>query len=115
VREFLRIRLGGLDYEVFALLFLDTRLRLIEYLELFRGTVDGAAVHSREVVKEALARNAAAVVLAHNHPSGDPSPSETDREITSRLEEALSLVDIRVLDHLVIGETITSFAEQGFL
>jgi DNA repair protein RadC len=115
VREFLQIRLGGLDYEVFAVLFLSTRLRLIEYVELFRGTVDGAAVHSREVVKEALARNAAAVILAHNHPSGDPSPSETDREITSRLEEALSLVDIRVLDHLVIGETITSFAEQGFL
>ncbi len=97
------------------MLFVCSRLRLIEYVELFRGTVDGASVHPREVVKEALARNAAAVVLAHNHPSGNPEPSEMDREITSRLEEALSLVDIRVLDHLIVGETILSFAEKGFL
>lgn len=115
VREFLHLRLGNLEYEAFAVLFVCSRLRLIEYVELFRGTVDGASVHPREVVKEALARNAAAVVLAHNHPSGNPEPSEMDREITSRLEEALSLVDIRVLDHLIVGETILSFAEKGFL
>lgn len=115
VREFLQLHLGGLDYEVFAVLFLDTRLRLIEYLELFRGTIDGATVHPRELVKEALARNAAAVILVHNHPSGESTPSESDREITSRAEAVLSLVGIRVVDHLVVGETLFSFAEQGFL
>ena len=115
VRDFLQLQLACPDHEVFATLFLDARLRLIEYVELFRGTVDGASVHPREVVKEALTRNAAAVILVHNHPSGDPSPSETDREITTRLQDALSLIDIRVVDHLVVGETVTSFAEQGFL
>lgn len=113
--EFLQLRLGGLDYEVFAVLFLDTRLRLIEYVELFRGTIDGATVHPREVVKEALARNAAAVILVHNHPSGESSPSEGDREVTSRVEAALSLVGIRVVDHLVVGETLFSFAERGLI
>jgi DNA repair protein RadC len=115
VREFLRVRLSGLEYEVFAALFLCNRLRLIEYVELFRGTLTGASVHPREVVKEALARNAAAVIFVHNHPSGDSSPSDGDRDITRQLEEALALVDIRVVDHLIVGETITSFAESGFL
>lgn len=114
-REFLRLKLGALDYEVFAVLFLDNRNRLIEYLELFRGTVDGASVHPREVVKEALARNAASLILAHCHPSGVASPSLADERITLKLRDALALVDIRVLDHLVVGESIVSMAELGLL
>ena len=114
-REFLRLKLGALDHEVFAALFLDNRHRLIEYVELFRGTIDGASVHPREVVKEALARNAAALIFCHCHPSGQASPSTADEQITRRLKEALALVDIRVLDHVIIGETITSFAESGLL
>jgi DNA repair protein RadC len=114
-REFLRLKLGGLDHEVFSVLFLDNRHRLIEYVELFRGTIDGASVHPREVVKEALARNAAALILAHVHPSGVASPSHADEQITQRLREALALVEIRVLDHFVIGETIVSMAEMGIL
>lgn len=114
-REFLRLKLGALDHEVFAALFLDNRHRLIEYVELFRGTIDGASVHPREVVKEALARNAAALIFCHCHPSGQASPSAADELITRRLKEALALVDIRVLDHVIIGETIMSFAESGLL
>jgi DNA repair protein RadC len=94
---------------------LDNRHRLIEYVELFRGTIDGAAVHPREVVKEALARNAAALVCAHAHPSGVSTPSQADEMITQRLKSALALVDIRLLDHIVVGETISSFAELGLL
>jgi DNA repair protein RadC len=114
-REFLRLKLGGRDYETFAILFLDNRHRLIEYVELFRGTIDGAAVHPREVVKEALARNAAALVCSHAHPSGVSTPSQADEMITQRLKAALALVDIRLLDHIVVGETISSFAEMGLL
>ncbi len=114
-REFLRLKLGGRDYETFSILFLDNRHRLIEYVELFRGTIDGAAVHPREVVKEALARNAAALVCAHAHPSGVSTPSQADEHITQRLKAALALVDIRLLDHIVVGETISSFAELGLL
>jgi DNA repair protein RadC len=114
-REFLRLMLGALDHEVFSVLFLDNRHRLIEYVELFRGTIDGASVHPREVVKEALARNAAALVLAHVHPSGVASPSHADEQITQRLKAALALIDIRVLDHFVVGETIVSMAELGLL
>lgn len=116
VREFLTIKLGHLEHELFAVLLLDTRHRLIEYVELFRGTIDGASVHPREVVKLALARNAAALVLAHPHPSGAAEPSQADELVTRRLREALALVDIRVLDHIVIagGEAI-SFAERGLL
>lgn len=115
-RDFLSIHLGSAEHEIFAALFLDTRHRLIEYREMFRGTIDGAAVYPREVVKEALSLNAAAIILAHNHPSGDPEPSEADRNITTRLSKALSLIDVRILDHLVIagGEHI-SFAERGLL
>jgi DNA repair protein RadC len=94
---------------------LDSRHRLIEYVELFRGTVDGAAVYPREVVKTALRLNAVAVLLCHCHPSGNPEPSRADELITRRLTEALALVDIRVLDHLIVGETVTSFAERGRL
>ena len=114
-REFLRLRLGVLDYEVFSALFLSSRHRLIEYVELFRGTIDGASVHPREIVKEALSRNAAAVVIAHGHPSGDPSPSRADELVTQRLKEALSLVDIRLLDHLIVGQTVVSMAELGLM
>jgi len=114
-REFLRLRLGVLDYEVFSALFLTSRHRLIEYVELFRGTIDGASVHPREIVKEALSRNAAAVVICHGHPSGDPTPSRADELVTQRLKEALSLVDIRLLDHLIVGNTVLSLAEMGLM
>ena len=116
VREFLAIKLGALEHELFAVLLLDNRHRLIDYIELFRGTIDGASVHPREVVKLALARNAAALVLAHPHPSGTAEPSHADELITRRLREALALVDIRVLDHIIVagGETM-SFAERGLL
>jgi DNA repair protein RadC len=115
-REFLRVRLRDLPHEVFCCVYLDNRNRVIGFEELFRGTIDGASVHPREVVKEALARNAAAVILAHNHPSGIPEPSQADELITRRLKEALSLVDIRVLDHLVVGDAVCeSFAERGLL
>jgi DNA repair protein RadC len=114
-RAFLRLRLGVLDYEVFSILCLTSRHRLIEYVELFRGTIDSASIHPREVVKEALARNAAALVCAHGHPSGDSTPSRADELVTQRLKEALSLVEIRLLDHFVIGDTVTSMAELGLV
>jgi len=115
-RDFLTVRLSALEHEVFAALFLDARHRLIEYRELFRGTIDGASVYPREVVKEALNANAAAVIFAHNHPSGIAEPSEADRSITVKLSKALALVDIRVLDHLVVGgDDVVSLAERGVL
>lgn len=115
-RDYLRLHLAQLDHELFAVLFLDNRHRVIEFAPLFRGTVDGASVHPREVVKEALARNAAAVILAHNHPSGIAEPSQADELITQRVKDALALVDIRVLDHFVVtGDAIVSFAERGVL
>ena len=115
-RAFLRARLQDYPYEVFACLFLDNRHRLIRFEELFRGTIDGASVHPREVVRQALAHNAAALILAHNHPSGVAEPSGADRQITRRLVDALALVDVRVLDHLVVGRgEAFSFAEQGLL
>jgi len=95
---------------------MDTRHRLIAYEELFRGTIDGASVHPREVVKAALHANAAATILAHNHRSGDPEPSQADKRITTRLREALALVDIRILDHIVVADSETvSFAGRGLL
>lgn len=115
-RRFLIARLRHLRYEVFACLFLDSQHRLIAFRELFRGTIDGASVYPREVVAESLHHNAAAIILAHNHPSGIAEPSVADRQITRRLTDALALVDIRVLDHLVIGEgEAISFAERGLL
>lgn len=115
-REYLRMRLRDLDHEVFCCLHLDNRHRVIAFDELFRGTIDGASVHPREVVKQALARNAAAVILAHNHPSGVAEPSQADELITRRLKEALALVDIRVLDHIIVGDgQCESFAERGLL
>ena len=109
-------RLRGYRAEVFAALFLDARHRVIAFEPLFRGTVDGASVHPREVVRRALVHNAAAVILAHNHPSGVAEPSCADRAVTERLEQALATVDVRVLDHLVVGDGETvSFVERGWL
>ncbi len=114
--QFLVSRLRDQSYELFCCLHLDNRHRLIAFDELFRGTIDGASVHPREVVKQALSRNAAAVILAHNHPSGVAEPSQADELITRRLREALALVDIRVLDHCIVGDNgCLSFAERGLL
>ncbi|MHA2937990.1 RadC family protein [Vibrio sp. RC27] len=115
VKDFLTYKIGGHEREVFAVMLLDNQNRLIDIQELFYGTIDSASVYPREVVKLALERNAAAVIFAHNHPSGVSEPSQSDRRITERLTQALSLVDIRVLDHLIIGETCVSFAERGML
>ncbi|WP_303901562.1 RadC family protein [Thiohalomonas denitrificans] len=115
-RRYLAARLRGEGREVFACLFLDNRHRVLAYEELFFGTVDGATVHPREVVKRTLSHNAAALILAHNHPSGVAEPSRADEHITGRLKEALALIDVRVLDHLIIGDgQITSLAERGML
>jgi len=116
VKEYLRAKLAGLEHEVFAVLFMDTQHRLIEYAEMFRGTIDGASVYPRELVKEALRLNAAAVIVSHNHPSGNPEPSGADRALTQRLKEALGLVDVRMLDHVIVaGTDTTSFAERGLI
>ena len=116
VRRYLALHLAGLPHEVFSALLLDNRHRVIEYRELFRGTIDSAAVYPREVLKRCLASNAAAVIFAHNHPSGVAEPSDTDVRLTRKLVDALALVDIRVLDHLVIGQGVqTSLAERGLL
>ena len=115
-REYVQLRLRDLPHEVFCCLLLDKHYRVLGFEELFRGTIDGAIVHPREVVKLALSRNAAAVILVHNHPSGIAEPSPDDRRITVRLRDALALVDIRVLDHLVVGDGVCeSFAERGLL
>lgn len=116
VRDFLRVRLGALEREVSAVLMLDCRNAVIEYVELFRGTVSQTSVYPREVVKESLARNAAGVILVHNQPSGSPEPSKADEFLTQTLKAALGLVDVRVLDHLVVTSTcVVSFAERGLL
>jgi DNA repair protein RadC len=116
VRDFLRTKLAGFTYEVFSVMFLDNRHRLIAFVEMFRGTIDGASVYPREVVKEALRHNAAAVIFAHNHPSGVAEPSQADELITLRLKDALGLVDIRVLDHVIVaGNETTSFAARGLI
>ncbi len=115
-RRYLSLRLGGYPYEVFGCLFLDTRHRVIAFEELFRGTIDGAAVHPREVVRRALHHNAAAVIFSHNHPSGVAEPSRADHQITRKLKEALALVEVRVLDHVVVGQRETvSLAERGLI
>ena len=115
-RQFLKAKLRHRPYEVFAALFLDNRHQVIQFEELFRGTIDGASVYPREVVKKALEYNAAAMIVAHNHPSGIAEPSQADEHITHRLKKALDLVDIRLLDHLIIGDgDITSLAERGIL
>ncbi|PMI47363.1 RadC family protein [Vibrio cyclitrophicus] len=115
VKEYLKLKLGAHDREVFAVMFLDNQHQLISFEELFFGTIDAASIYPREVLKSALNHNAAAVVFAHNHPSGIAEPSQADRRITQRLVDALKLVDIRVLDHIVVGEDCVSFAEKGWV
>lgn len=112
----LQALLGDYEHEVFALLLLDSRHRVIVFNELFRGTLDSTRVYPREVVKAALEHNAAATVLVHNHPSGDPEPSQADLALTHKLREALNLVGVRTLDHVVVGHKgCVSLAEQGYL
>lgn len=116
LREWLRLYCAGLENEVFIAIFLDARHRLIDVAELFRGTLTQTAVYPREVVKAALARNAAAIALAHNHPSGVAEPSRADEFLTQTLRSALVLVDVRVLDHFVVaGDKVVSFAERGLI
>ncbi len=116
VREFLSLKLAKLDHEIFVCLFLDNKHRVLEYQEMFRGTLTSASVYPREIVKACLSKNAAAVIFAHNHPSGIAEPSDADIYLTERLKDALTLIDVRVLDHLVIGEgKPVSFAERGLV
>jgi DNA repair protein RadC len=116
VGNYLCQRIGSYQREVFALLLLDNQHRLLQFLELFQGTIDSASVHPREVVKVALQYNAAAVILAHNHPSGVAEPSRSDRLLTNTLSSALDLVGVRVIDHLVVGrKQWVSFADRGWL
>jgi DNA repair protein RadC len=113
--EFVRAKLAGYPYEVFACLFLDSRNRMIAFEELFRGSVNGASVHVREVVRRCLVHNAAGVILVHNHPSGVAEPSSADKEITLELKRALHMIDVRVLDHLIVGANQTaSLVQMGF-
>lgn len=115
-RQYLSAMLRGRPHEVFCCLFLDNRHRVLVFEELFRGTLTGAAVYPREVVKRAISLNAAAVILVHNHPSGVAEPSRADELLTRRLSEALDMVDVRVLDHFIVGEgRMTSFSERGLL
>ena len=116
VSRYFQLRLGDKECEIFSVMFLDNQHKLIHTEDMFRGTIDGAAIYPREVVKAALRCNAAAVIFAHNHPSGVAEPSHVDRTITEKLVDALTLVDIRVLDHIVVSaiETV-SFAERGLI
>jgi len=114
--NFLKLKLAEKEHEVFSIMFLDNRHQLIKYEEMFRGTIDGASVYPREVVKRALQLNAAALIVAHNHPSGIPEPSMADERITIRLKDACGLVEIRLLDHIIVGGMDTvSLAEKGIL
>ena len=116
VREYLHASLRDRQSEVFCVLFLDNRHRLICFEECFNGTIDGASVHPREIVRKAIHHNAAAVILAHNHPSGIAEPSQADIALTSRLKESLALVDVRVLDHFIVGDgQPISFSERGLM
>jgi DNA repair protein RadC len=115
-RRYLMTRLSTRKQEVFASVFLDNRHRVLAFEELFRGTIDGCSVHPREVVRRTLHHNAAAIIFAHNHPSGVAEPSRADQNLTRRLQEALTLIDVQVLDHIVVGGSETvSFAERGLL
>jgi DNA repair protein RadC len=115
-KDYLKLRLYDLPFEVFSCLLLDNRHRVIRFAELFRGTIDGASVHPREVLRLVMECNAAAVIFAHNHPSGTAEPSQSDLRITQRLKDVLALVDVRVLDHHIVGDGEgTSLAERGLL
>jgi DNA repair protein RadC len=114
-KRFLQLKLGTYDREVFSLLLLDSQHRLLEYTELFFGTVNAASVYPREIVKATLAVNAAAVILAHNHPSGIAEPSQADIAITKRIKDALSLIDVPVLDHIIVAQESVSFAQRGLM
>lgn len=116
VKDYLKAKLSGYEREVFAVMLLDSKHCLIEYVELFLGTIDQAAIYPREVVKLAMQHNAAAMIISHNHPSGNPEPSRADELLTKRLKEALALVDVRVLDHIIVaGNDTASFAERGLM
>ncbi|MBS6001122.1 MAG: DNA repair protein RadC [Citrobacter sp.] len=116
VRDWLRLQLAGQERELFMVLYLDNQHRLLTHETLFKGTINHTQVHPREVVKSALKHNAAAVVVAHNHPSGVAEASQADRQITERLKKAMELMDIHLLDHLVVGSMdMVSFAERGWL
>ena len=116
LRKYLSLKLAKKEHEVFAIIFLDNQNRVISYKELFMGTIDGASVYPREVVKSCLSHNAAAIIMVHNHPSGISDPSVSDKQITERLVNALSYVDIRVLDHIIVGGIESfSFAEAGLI
>ena len=116
VRDYLRLRLADRPHEVFGVLFLTAQHQVIEFVEMFRGTLTQTSVYPRELVKGALSRNAAALVVAHNHPSGQAEPSRADEFLTQTLKSTLSLVDVRVIDHFVVaGDQVVSFAERGLL
>ena len=114
--SYLTLKLSHLDFETFSLIYLDSQHRVIELEQLFSGTIDSASVYPREVIKGCLHNKAAAVILCHNHPSGIPEPSNADKQITERIKDALELIDVRVLDHIIIaGGRSVSFAERGLL
>lgn len=114
--DFLKMRLAGIEHEVFFVMYLDNRHRIVAAEVAFNGTIDGAEVYPREIVKRALQHNAAAIICAHNHPSGNAEPSAADRAVTLRLREALALVDVRLLDHFVVtGDAYTSLASRGWI
>jgi DNA repair protein RadC len=116
VREYLAVQLGALDHEVFCVAFVDAQHKLLAFREMFRGTLTQTSVYPREIIKEALALNAAALILAHNHPSGSVEPSRADEYLTQTLKTALALVDVRVLDHVIVaGSDALSFSERGLI
>ncbi len=115
VEDYLKMQLRNYPYEVFCCIFLDTKHRVIEFEELFQGTIDSASVHPREVIRRVIHHNAAAVIFSHNHPSGVAEPSQADQRITDTLKQALSFIDVRVLDHFIIGDEVVSFAQRGLI
>lgn len=115
LHDFLLTQLGARDNEVFALMLLDVQKRLIEYVELFHGSVDSSGVYPREVVKWVINTRAFAVMIAHNHPSGDPTPSQADRLVTRKLRDALALIEVKLLDHFIVGSSVTSMLERGMM
>jgi DNA repair protein RadC len=115
LHEFLRMQIGLRDHEVFAVLLLDNARRIIDYVELFHGTIDTTEVHVRSVLQCVVQSRADEIVLLHNHPRGNPKPSQADRAITDRLDRALKMVDVRILDHVIVGESMYSFVSHGLL